>query len=169
MAGDLLFRKPSLAVVQGDSEPMYGVVSASATVTYLIPGKLVAFYSTNDGEIDIAGADDVSGNVGIVGYEYTPEEYRPTTRLTAYAVGDHVAIHAKPGMRFRGYLDAGTPAVTPGMALYHDKADVSGNFQKYLGLTSDTDGTYRTWPLARALESITPDKSTPTACWMQWI
>ena len=168
MAGDLLFRKPSIAVVQGDSEPMYGVVSAAATVTYLKPGKLVGNL-TNDGEIDIAGSDDVSGNVGIIGYEYTPDEYKPATRDTVYAVGDHVAIHAKPGMKFRGFLRPGTAAVTPGMALYHDTGDTSGNFQKYLGVTSDTSGTYRTFPIARALESITPDGTSATVCWMRWL
>lgn len=169
MAGDKLFRKPSIAVIQGDSEPMYGVVHASATVTYLTPGKLVAFYSTNDGEIDIAGTNDVSGNLGIAGYEYTPDEYRPATRDTAYAVGDHVAIHAKPGMRFRGYLMCQTAAVAPGTPLFHDDADASGNFQIYLGATSDSV-TYAKVVRARAMETVDPSTSdSPQACWMQWV
>jgi hypothetical protein len=169
MAGDLLFRKPSIAVIQGDSEPMYGVVHASATVTYMIGGKLVSFYSTNDGEIDIAGTNDVSGNLGILGYEYTPDEYRPATRDTAVAVGDHVAVHTKPGMRFRGFLTPGTAAVYPGAPLYHGEADSSGNFQLYLGGTSDT-ATYKAIVRARARETIDPSaKDTAIACWMEWV
>ena len=168
MAGDLLFRKPSIAVIQGGSEPMFGVVHASATVTYLVPGKLLSFYSTNDGEVDIAGTNDCSGNIGIAGYEYTPDEYRPATRDTAYAVGDHIAIHAKPGMRFRGWLMPGSGAVAPGTPLFHDDADSSGNFQIYLGGATD-EKTYRMERRARALETVTPAKSTATACWMQWL
>ncbi len=166
MAGDLNFRKPSIAVIQGDSEPMYGVVAAAATVTYMYPGKLVE-YSTNDGEIDILGADG-SGNIGVLGYEYSPDEYKPATRDTAYAAGDHVAIHSKPGMKFRGFLAPGTAAVTPGMFLYHSAADTSGNLQKYLGSASDSAG-YRATPIAKARESITPGNSTETACWMEWL
>jgi len=164
MAGDLLFRKPSIAVTQGDSEPVYGVVSASATVTYLVPGKLVK-YLTNDGEIDIAGADDVSGNLGIIGYEYTPDEYRPATRDTAYAVGDHVAIHMKPGTRFRGWVINGA-AITPGMLMTHLAADTSGNFSQYIGGIE----TLAAVPLAKATESVAaPTGTTAVACWMEWL
>jgi hypothetical protein len=167
MAGDLLFRKPSLAVVQGDSEPMYGVVGAAATVTYLVPGKLVVNL-TNDGEVDVAGTADASNNVGIAGYEYTPDEYRPATRDTAYAVGDHIAVHNKPGMRFRGFLQPGSTAVAPGDRLYHPITDSSGNFALFAPtLTAPAaDGAHQ---LAKALETITPADTTATACWMQWL
>jgi hypothetical protein len=166
MAGDLLFRKPSLAVTQGDSEPMYGVVGAAATVTYLKPGKLVSML-TNDGEIDIAGTPDASFNVGIIGYEYTPDEYRPATRDTAYAVGDHVAIHNTPGTRFRGFL-MNSGAVAPGDRLYHPVADTSGNFAK-LAMTA-TLVTDNAVPLAMALETGAASTGTsPVECWMQWL
>lgn len=166
MAGDLLFRKPSIAVVQGDSEPVYGVVTAGATVTYLVPGKLVK-YSTNDGEIDIAGANDTSGNLGIIGYEYTPDEYRPATRDTVYAVGDHVAIHMKPGFRFRGWVINGA-AITPGMLMCHLAADTSGNFSQYLGPA--VAGSYNPPPQAKAMESVAaPTGSVAVACWMEWL
>jgi len=164
MAGDRLFRKPSLAVTQGDSNPLYGVVTAGATVTYLVPGKLVK-YSTNDGEIDIAGANDTSGNLGIVGYEYTADEYRPASRDTAYAAGDHVAIHQKPGMRFRGWVINGA-AITPGMELTHLAADTSGNFSQYIGGIQ----TYMAKPLARAMESVAaPTGTVAVECWMEWL
>jgi hypothetical protein len=168
MAGDKLIRKPSIAVIQGDSEPMYGVVAAGATVTYLKPGVLVK-YSTNDGEIDIAGATDISGNLGIIGYEYTPDEYRPATRDTAYAVGDHVAVHAKPGMRFRGHLVPSSTAVTPGTPLCH-RGDASGNLEIFLGDTSLVAGTGHPRVVAMALESVTPLSTyAGTVCWMEWL
>lgn len=167
MAGDLLFRKPSLAVVQGDSEPMYGVVGAAATATYLYPGKLVSML-TNDGEIDIGGTADASFNVGIIGYEYTPDEYKPATRDTVYAVGDHVAIHNKPGMRFRGHLTPSGAAVAPGDRLYHPITDASGNFSKLaMNAVLVTENVV---PLAMALESVTPGTSYASCvCWMQWL
>lgn len=168
MAGDTLFRKPSLAVIQGDSEPMYGVVAAAATVTYLKPGVLVK-YSTNDGEIDIAGATDISGNIGILGYEYSPDEYKPATRDTAYAAGDHVAIHAKPGMRFRGHLTPSSTAVTQGMMLTH-AADASGNFQIYTAANIGSTAAGATVPIAKAMESVTPGTSYASCvCWMEWL
>lgn len=165
MAGDLLFRKPSIAVIQGDSDPMYGVVAATATVTYLKPGKLVSML-TNDGEIDIAGAADASFNLGIIGYEYTPDEYRPATRDTVYAVGDHVAVHAKPGMRFRGFT-INSDAVAPGDRLYHDMADTSGNFKKWAGAAVAAQNAV---PLAKALETGAASTGTsPVEVWMEWL
>ena len=166
MASDLIFRKPSITVVQGDEYLgcMYGKVAAAATVTYLVPGKLIK-YSTCDGSIDIAGANDTSGNLGIVGYESTPLAFRPATRDTAYAAGDHVAIHNTPGMRFRGWVIAGA-AITPGMELTHLAADTSGNFSQYIGGA----GTYMEKPLARALESVAaPTGTVAVACWMEWL
>lgn len=162
MAGDLLFRKPSLNVIQGDYiGPMYGKVAAAATVTYLIPGKLVSML-TNDGEIDIGGAADESFNVGIIGYEQTPLAYKPATRDTIYAVGDHVAIHNTPGMRFRGFV-LNSAAVLPGQRMKHDAADTSGNFKAVVGADENAD--------AIALEPVTASASctTPTACWMIWL
>jgi hypothetical protein len=165
MAGDLLFRKPSIAVIQGDSEPMYGVVAATATVTYLKPGKLLSML-TNTGEVDIAGEADASFNLGILGYEYTPDEYRPATRDTIYAVGDHVAIHAKPGMRFRGFL-MNSAAVNPGDTLYHSMADTSGNFTKWTSTAVATDAAI---PLAKAMEVAASSSGTsPVECWMEWL
>jgi hypothetical protein len=166
MASDLLFRKPSIDVVQGDDYigPMFGKVAAAATVTYLVPGKLVK-YSTYDGSVDIAGANDTSGNVGIIGYEKTPLAFKPATRDTAYAAGDHVAIHNTPGMRFRGWVINGA-AITPGMTLTHLAADSSGNFSQFLG----SNGTYGPFPLARALESVAaPTGTVAVACWMEWL
>ena len=165
MAGDKLFRKPSLAIVQGDDAPMFGVVAATATATYLYPGKLVSML-TNDGEIDIAGTADASFNLGILGYEYTPDEYRPATRDTVYAVGDHVAIHAKPGMRFRGFL-MNSAAVYPGDMLMHDVADSSGNFTKLtIAGTQAPNGI----AIAKAMESGAASTGTSAVeCWMQWL
>lgn len=164
MAADKAFRKPSLNVVQGDElGPMYGVIGANATAAYMIPGTIVV-YDTNDNEVKEASTDS-SGNVGILGYEKSPLAFKPATRDTAYAVGDHVAIHNTPGMRFRGWLAPGTTAVTMGAALMHDNGDTSGNFQLYLGPTTSESGNR----LAKALESVTPDNSDRKACWMQWL
>ena len=169
MAGDLLFRKPSLDVIQGDTlGPMFGVIEASATVTYLKPGVLLV-RSTTDSEVNIAGATDISGNVGILGYEGTPLAYKPATRDTAYAVGDHVAIHNTPGMRFRGHLTPSSAAVVPGSPLCH-AGDASGNLQIYLGDTSLVAGTGMPLVIAKSLEAVTPGTSYASCvCWMEWI
>jgi hypothetical protein len=170
MAAQKLFRKPSLDVVQGDYlGPMLGVVYGSATVTYLKPGVIVKM-STNDNEIDIAGTTDISNNLGVLGYEATPLAYKPATRDTAYAVGDHVAVHNTPGMRFRGHLTPSSGAVAPGTLLVH-AADASGNLEIYLGPTTGAiSGTGLPTPIARALESVTPGTSYASlVCWCQWL
>jgi len=167
MAADKLFRKPSISVIQGDTlGPMFGKVAAAATVTYLKPGKLVSML-TNDGEVDIAGVADASFNVGIIGYEGTPLAYKPATRDTVYAAGDHVAIHNTPGMRFRGFVIL-SAAIAPGDKLYHAVADTSGNFAKWDGSTVSGQNTS---PLAKALETLAATTTSTTAqeCWMQWI
>lgn len=160
MAADKLFRKPSLDVVQGDTlGPMYGVIGANATAAYMIPGKRVMF-DTNDNEVKEGGTDP-SDNIGVLGYEASPLAFKPADRDTAYARGDHVAVHNTPGMRFRGWLKAGSGAVNPGDTLMG--TDASGNFQIAAG--DPQVGIMK----ARALESITPNGSTNTACWMQYI
>lgn len=166
MAADKLFRKPSIDVIQGDTlGPMFGKVAAAATVTYLKPGKLVSML-TNDGEIDIAGTADASFNVGIIGYEGTPLAFKPATRDTVYAAGDHVAIHNTPGMRFRGWVINGA-AILPGDLLMHDVADTSGNFTKMT--ITGTQAPFGV-KLARALESVSAySGTTAQECWMQWI
>jgi hypothetical protein len=166
MASDKIFRKPALDVIQGDTlGPMYGKVAAAATVTYLKPGKLVSML-TNDGEIDIAGTADASFNVGIIGYEKTPLAFKPADRDTVYAVGDHVAIHNTPGMRFRGFL-MNSAAVYPGDKLMHDVADSSGNFTK---LTLDGTQSPAGIALAKAIEAGAASTGTsPVECWMQWL
>jgi len=169
---DKLFRKPSIDVIQGDTlGPMFGKVAAAATVTHLKPGVVIVF-KTNDGEIDIAGTTDISGNVGVLGYEGTPLAFKPANRDTAYAVGDHVAVHNTPGMRFRGHLTPSSAAVAPGDPLFHG-ADASGNLQKYLGTTTSaiagTTGGVPI-PVAKALESVTPATSYASCeCWMEWL
>jgi hypothetical protein len=164
MAGDLPFRKPSLDVIQGDTlGPMFCKVAASATVTYLVSGKLISML-TNAGEIDIAGTADVSFNVGIIGYEGTPLAYKPATRDTAYAVGDHVAVHNTPGMRFRGWL-INSSAVNWGTELIHLASDSSGNFASYADGGTTVQGVR-----ARALETVAANTGTVAVpCWMQWI
>jgi hypothetical protein len=167
MAADKLFRKPSIDVIQGDTlGPMFAKVAAAATVTYLKPGKLVSML-TNDGEIDIAGTPDASFNVGIIGYEGTPLAFKPATRDTVYAVGDHVAVHNTPGMKFRGFL-MNSEAVAPGDRLVHLVTDSSGNFSK-LPMTGTTpDSSYV--PLAMAFETGASSLGTsPVECWMQWL
>jgi len=170
MAGDLLFRKPSIDVIQGDTlGPMFGVVEGSATVTYMKPGVLMVRSATS-GEVDIAGATDISGNVGILGYEATPLVYKPADRDTIYAVGDHVAIHNSPGFRFRGHLTPSSGAVVPGSPLCH-RGDASGNLELYLGpTTSVVSGTGVPLVLARSLEAVTPGTSYASCvCWMEWL
>jgi hypothetical protein len=140
---------------------MQGIIGANATAAYMLPGTLV-MNDTNDNEVKEAGSDP-SDNIGILGYEDTPIQYQPTNRTTAYAVGDHVAIHNTPGMRFRGYLRPQSTAVTPGKRLV-GALDSSGNFILYAVGTQTA-----TRALAMALESITPGNSSRTACWMQWL
>jgi hypothetical protein len=167
MAADKIFRKPSVSVVQGDDlGPTYGVIGANATAAQMIPGKLVIF-DTNDNEVKEAGAAaaDASSNVGILGYEGSPLAFKPATRDTAYAVGDHVAIHNTPGMRFRGWLTAASGAVTTGSSLGHAVADTSGNVQVMTKTMTD----YGARGIAVALESITPSATLNTACWMRWV
>ena len=159
MASDKLFRKPLLDVVQGDLlGPMFGIVGANATAAKMIPGTVVCF-DTNDNEVKECGAQDVSGNaaapLGILGYEASPLAFKPATRDTAYALGDHVAIHNTPGMRFRGRLATGQ-TVVPGTKL---KVAADGLFTP---VTAVTDAYF-----ASAIEGLT--SSGTTACWMEWV
>jgi len=159
MASDKMFRKPSIDVVQGDTEgPFYGVVGANATAAAMVPGRVVCF-DTNDNEVKECGAQDVSGNtaapIGILGYEDSPLAFKPATRDTAYARGDHVAIHKKPGMSFRGWLATGQTVVT-GTKL---KVAANGIFTP---VTAVTDAYF-----ASAIEGLT--SSGTTACWMEWV
>jgi hypothetical protein len=168
MAAQKMFRKALVTVVQGDTlGPMFGVIGANATASYMKPGKLVIF-DTNDNEVKEAGAAaaDASSNVGILGYEGSPLAFKPADRDTAYAVGDHVAIHNTPGMRFRGWLTPGSGAVSPGSSLGHAVADTSGNVQVMTAAMI----AYGARGLAVSLESITPAGGTgATACWMRWV
>lgn len=165
MASEKLINKPSNRVIQGDViGPMFGKVAAAATVTYLIPGKLVSML-TNDNEIDIGGTDDSSFNVGIIGYEDTPSEYRPATITTAYAVADLVAIHNTPGMRFKGWV-LNSAAITPGTRMCHINTDTSGNLQAVGSAGSATMPDV----LAVALETVAATPGTSAvACWMRWV
>jgi hypothetical protein len=159
MASDKLFRKPSINVVQGDVlGPMFGVVGANATAAQMVAGRAVC-YDANDNEVKECGALDASGNtavpIGILGYEGSPLAFKPATRDTAYAVGDHVAVHNTPGMRYRGWLATGL-TVVPGTLL---KTAANGTFTV---LTATTDARN-----AKAIEGLT--SSGVTACWMEWV
>ena len=159
MASDKMFRKPAVSVVQGDDDSFFfGIVGANATAAQMIPGRGVCF-DTNDNEVKECGAQDVSGNtaapIGILGYGRSPIIFKPATRDTAYALGDHVAIHKKPGMSFRGWLATGL-TVVPGTKL---KIAANGTFTT---LTAATDAFF-----ASAIEGVT--SSGVTACWMEWV
>ncbi len=158
MAAQKIFRKPSINVVQGDTlGPMFGVVGANATAAKMIPGRAVC-YDATDKEVKECGAEDLSGNtaapLGILGYEDSPLQFKPATRDTAYALGDHVAVHNTPGMRFRGWLATGL-TVVPGTYL---KVGADGIMTV---LTAATDPFH-----AKAIEGLT--SSGTTACWMEW-
>lgn len=89
------FRKPSNGVAAGDYYVEYLKVGANATAANMLPGIAVV-YDTNDRSVKEAG---VNGDIiGFLGYEDTPEAFRPASRTTAYAVGDTVAvIHGQGG------------------------------------------------------------------------
>ena len=158
MASEKLFDKAVLDVVQGDKlGPMFGKIGPSATAAQMIPGRVVC-YDTYDKSVKECGAIDISGNtavpIGILGYEKTPLAYKPATKDTAYAVGDHVAIHNTPGMRFRGWLATGL-TVVPGTAL---KVTANGIMTSCTAATDPVN--------AIALEGLS--SSGTTAVWMQW-
>jgi len=152
MAADKLFRKPSLDVIQGDTlGPMYGEIGSNATAAQMVPGRAVGFDTSDN---CVKEATDPSGCIGILGYEKSPLAFKPATRDTAYAVGDHVAVHNTPGMRFRGWLATGL-TVNPSTKV---EVTANGTFT-----TTAADAMFN----AICLETVT--SSGVTACWMQWI
>ena len=153
MAAEKLFNKPSNKIVQGDYlGPRMAQIGYNATAAYMVPGRVVAFDTSDN---CVKEGTDPSGNVGILGYEDTPPFNQPTDGITgAYAQGDKVAIHNSIGMFFKGWLATGL-TVNPGTSL---KVTSAGTFTT-LALATDKVN-------AVAMETVT--SSGVTACWMQW-
>lgn len=104
--------KSNSVVLYGSSEQDREILIVAGTVTEMKPGRLVK-KGADDNHILICGADEDA--IGVLGYEDTPAKYQPATLTTAYAVGDHAAVHKKGGLL--GELsDAG--GVNKGQALY---------------------------------------------------
>ena len=91
------FRKPTNKWSQGGALGVeYFKVGANATAAKMLAGTVV-MKDTVDYCIK---ESDASGNdYGVLGYDETPDAYRPTTSTTAYAVGDIVAVHRGAGRR----------------------------------------------------------------------
>lgn len=99
------FRQPNNDVaIGGERNVEYYTIGSTATAAKCLPGVLVKKGATDAEVIEC----DSSGNaIGYLGYQDTAAEYRPATILTAYAVGDRVAVLRGAGRRQMGYLASG--------------------------------------------------------------
>lgn len=96
------FRKPTNAVAQGGALGVeYFKVGAAATAAKMLPG-IAVIKDTNDYSVKESGGSGAT--IGVLGYEATPAQYRPTSITTAYAVGDIVAVHRGAGRRQKMWL-----------------------------------------------------------------
>lgn len=91
------FRKPTNKWSQGGSLGVeYFKVGANATASKMLPG-IVVCKDTND--FCVKQSDASANDIGVLGYDETPAQYRPADSTTAYAVGDIVAVHRGAGRR----------------------------------------------------------------------
>lgn len=85
------FRKPTNKWSQGGALGVeYFKVGANATAAKMLPG-IAVIKDANDFSVKESGS--LGSTIGVLGYDETPAQYRPTTSSTAYALGDHVAVH----------------------------------------------------------------------------
>jgi len=145
------FRKPSTGVATGKKYVELLRVGANATAAKMLPGIFV-IKDTNDRSVKESGA---AGKViGVLGYEDTPEAFRPTTRDTAYALGDTVAVIHGQGAYVRA-LQAASQTTVKGETM---KVVADG----YLEIgTPGTDDI-----VAVAEESVTTDEGVTAAIWV---
>lgn len=163
MAVDIGFSKSAVGVGAVDLfEPMILKVGANATAAKMLPG-IAVIKDTNDYSVKEYGSSG-SAVVGVLGWEETPNKWRPATRDTAYAVGDEVAVHYGPG-KIRMRL-AASQTIVKGDALclttdgYLIKATINGvvNVNE---AGSDTEvPTGNSDVYAEALESVTTTTGT---------
>lgn len=130
MATQIGFNQAVNDVVQAfDRSPEQLTVGANATAAKMLPGIAVIF-DTNDNDVKECGAAGAA--IGVLGYaEAGPS--KPTTQLTAYAVGDSVPVHNGPG-RVYAYL---TETIVKGEALV---LAADGKFSKAAAITIVASG-----------------------------
>lgn len=96
------FRKPTNKWSQGGALGVeYFKVGANATAAKMLPG-IAVIKDANDFSVKESGG--LGSTIGVLGYDETPAQYRPTDSSTAYARGDHVAVHRGAGRRQKMWL-----------------------------------------------------------------
>ncbi|WP_048065809.1 hypothetical protein [Methanosarcina acetivorans] len=95
---------PNNDVVMGGEEPLEYLTAEGATIK---PGHHVKKGSTDD----LITPGDASGNsIGWAGYGKAGV-FKPTDTTTAYAAGDLVPVHEKPGLPVKAWLASGETVV----------------------------------------------------------
>ena len=90
--------------VDGSKYVGYYTIHTHATAAKMKPGVIVKISDVANEVVEC----DASGNdIGFLGYQDTPAEYRPETISTAYAVGDRVAVLRGAGRKQMGWLASG--------------------------------------------------------------
>ena len=124
------FVEPSNDVVQGNYLTERLEVGPAATAAKMLPGMHVVFDTTDYGVKEGGAAGLV---IGIIGYGEANADYKPTTRDTAYAVGDEIPIH-NGTFRARVYV---SETVVKGQPLV---AIADGKFEKADAATITASG-----------------------------
>lgn len=70
-------------------------IGSNATASAMVPGRFVV-RDASDEKIKEAGAG-ATAVLGVLGFEQAHPDYRPTSRTTAYAVGDFAPVVYGPG------------------------------------------------------------------------
>lgn len=98
-------RLPNLDVcIGGQKYVEFYTIHTHATAAKCLPGVLVKLSDVANEVMEC----DASGNaIGFLGYMDTPAEFRPTSRETAYAAGERVAVLRGAGRRQMGWLATG--------------------------------------------------------------
>ncbi|MDD4588860.1 MAG: hypothetical protein PHG06_00325 [Parabacteroides sp.] len=156
MAVDIGFSKSAVGVGAEDLfEPMILKVGANATAAKMLPG-IAVIRDTNDYSVKEYGSTG-SAVVGVLGWEATPNDFRPASRDTAYAIGKECAVHYGPG-KIRMRLAASQTIVkgdmlTPTTDGYLIKATING-VVSVVESGSATDSTGNSDVYAEALETV---------------
>lgn len=161
MAVDIGFSKSAVGVGAEDLiEPMILKIGANATAAKMLPGIAVV-RDTND--YSVKEYSSGSAVVGVLGWEETPNNTRPSTRDTAYALGNEVAVHYGPGKIMMRLTTSQTIVKGDLLTLttdgYLTKATING-VVSINESGSSTVSTGNSDVYAEALESVTTTTST---------
>jgi hypothetical protein len=117
------------------------------TATNMYPGRLVKM-GTNDDDI-VLNNDPSNNALGWLGYEHTPDQYRPATISTIYVAADQVAVLSGGGFYIKTLaVDTSGNVISKGNVLI-PTATLGGVKKKVIA-----DASYNL-PVAVAAETVT--------------